>query len=130
VSSQMERETYNLPDFFKMIGISRPVGYELAKRGALPVPVIHLGNRMVVSKRAVEDVLNAKCVPTRPAPSDEDNAVWDMVLKLAAINTYLVDRVTSLEHYLGHDDDKAEDMLDVLEELRAEIRALQIGRKS
>lgn len=54
-----ERETVNMPTVFRALGISRPVGYELAKRDALPVPVIRLGNRMVVSKRALEAVLNA-----------------------------------------------------------------------
>jgi predicted DNA-binding transcriptional regulator AlpA len=55
----VERQTVNLPDAFKMLGISRPVGYELARRDELPVPVIRLGNRMVVSKRALEAVLSA-----------------------------------------------------------------------
>lgn len=58
--TSVERQTVNLPDAFKMLGISRPVGYELAKRDALPVPVIRLGNRMVVSKRALEDLLNER----------------------------------------------------------------------
>lgn len=57
--STVERQTVNLPDAFKMLGISRPVGYELARRDELPVPVIRLGNRMVVSKRALEAVLSA-----------------------------------------------------------------------
>jgi predicted DNA-binding transcriptional regulator AlpA len=57
--SAVERQTVNLPDAFKMLGISRPVGYELARRDDLPVPVIRLGNRMVVSKRALEAVLSA-----------------------------------------------------------------------
>lgn len=55
----VERQTVNMPDAFRMLGISRPVGYELARRDELPVPVIRLGNRMVVSKRALEAVLNA-----------------------------------------------------------------------
>ena len=58
-SSKVERQTVNLPVAFKMLGISRPVGYALAKRDALPVPVIRLGNRMVVSKHALEAVLSA-----------------------------------------------------------------------
>jgi predicted DNA-binding transcriptional regulator AlpA len=43
-----------------MLGISRPVAYELARRDELPVPVIRLGRRMVVSKRALEAVLDAR----------------------------------------------------------------------
>ncbi len=61
-----ERQTVNMPTAFKMLGISRPVGYELARRNALPVPVIRMGNRMVVSKRALEAVLNA----TKPNEDD------------------------------------------------------------
>ncbi len=55
---RVERQTVNLPDAFKMLGISRPVGYELARRDALPV--IRLGHRMVVSKRALEDLLSER----------------------------------------------------------------------
>ena len=59
-ATDTERQTVNMPTAFKMLGISRPVGYELAKRDALPVPVIRLGHRMVVSKRALDAVLNAQ----------------------------------------------------------------------
>lgn len=55
----IERETLNIETAGKMLGISRPVAYELARRDQLPVPVIRLGRRMVVSKRALEDVLGA-----------------------------------------------------------------------
>ncbi len=64
-----ERQTVNMPTAFKMLGISRPVGYELARRNALPVPVIRMGNRMVVSKRALDAVLNAT------KPNDGNDAV-------------------------------------------------------
>ncbi len=63
-----ERQTVNMPTAFKMLGISRPVGYELARRNALPVPVIRMGNRMVVSKRALDAVLNAM------KPNEDDAA--------------------------------------------------------
>jgi predicted DNA-binding transcriptional regulator AlpA len=56
----VERETLNLPSAFKVLGISRPVGYELARRDKLPVPVIRLGHRMVVSKRALNALLDAQ----------------------------------------------------------------------
>ncbi len=64
-----KRQTVNMPTAFKMLGISRPVGYDLARRNALPVPVIRMGNRMVVSKRALEAVLNAT------KPNDGNDAV-------------------------------------------------------
>ncbi len=68
---QAERQTVNLPDAFKMLGISRPVGYELARRDALPVPVIRFGHRMVISKRAIEDLLNARKTNGDTAPHSE-----------------------------------------------------------
>lgn len=58
--SEVSRETLNIEAVGKMLGISRPVAYELARRDQLPVPVIRLGRRMVVSKRALEEVLSAR----------------------------------------------------------------------
>ncbi len=55
----ISRETLNIETAGKMLGISRAVAYELARRDQLPVPVIRLGRRMVVSKRALEEVLSA-----------------------------------------------------------------------
>lgn len=54
------RETLNVETVGKMLGVSRPVAYELARRNQLPVPVIRLGRRMVVSRRAIEEVLDAR----------------------------------------------------------------------
>lgn len=58
--SEVSRETLNIEAVGKILGISRPVAYELARRNQLPVPVIRLGQRMVVSKRALEKVLSAR----------------------------------------------------------------------
>lgn len=55
----VSRETLNIEDVGKMLGISRAVAYDLARRNKLPVPVIRIGRRMVVSRRALEDLLNA-----------------------------------------------------------------------
>lgn len=54
------RETLNIETAGKMLGISRAVAYDLARRDKLPVPVIRLGRRMVVSKRALEELLSAR----------------------------------------------------------------------
>jgi predicted DNA-binding transcriptional regulator AlpA len=59
-TADVDRQTVNMETVFKTLGISRPVGYELARRDALPVPVIKLGRRMVVSKRALEALLDAQ----------------------------------------------------------------------
>lgn len=57
---EVSRQTLNIEAAGKMLGISRAVAYELARRDQLPVPVIRLGHRMVVSRRALEEVLNAR----------------------------------------------------------------------
>jgi predicted DNA-binding transcriptional regulator AlpA len=59
-AQKVSRETLNIETAGKMLGISRPVAYDLALRDRLPVPVIRLGRRMVVSKRALEEVLSAR----------------------------------------------------------------------
>ncbi|MGI8484661.1 MAG: hypothetical protein ACR2OU_10410 [Thermomicrobiales bacterium] len=63
-----DRETINIGPFAKLIGVSRPVAYQLAREDRLQVPVIRIGNRLVVSKRAVEDLLN------RTRQKDDDRA--------------------------------------------------------
>ncbi|MFC1933649.1 helix-turn-helix domain-containing protein [Chloroflexota bacterium] len=49
----------SIPEFARVLGISRGLAYDLARRDALPVPVIKLGRRMVMSRRAVEGLLEA-----------------------------------------------------------------------
>ena len=54
-----EKMTYSIPETAKILGISRNLGYELARRGELP-GVIHLGEkRMVVSKSAIQKLMKA-----------------------------------------------------------------------
>ena len=48
-----------IPDFARACSISRGLAYDLARRNALPVQVIRLGRRMVLSRRAVEALLEA-----------------------------------------------------------------------
>jgi predicted DNA-binding transcriptional regulator AlpA len=53
-----ERLTLSIPEVAKALGISRGLAYDLARRDALPVPVIKLGEkRMVVSRKAVLTLL-------------------------------------------------------------------------
>jgi len=49
--------TLGIPSVARALGISRGLCYQLARRGELPIPVIHLGKRMVVSRQAVERLL-------------------------------------------------------------------------
>ncbi len=53
-----DRQTVNLSDVAKVLGISRPVAYALAQRGEFPLPIIRLGRRVVVSKRALNALLD------------------------------------------------------------------------
>jgi excisionase family DNA binding protein len=50
--------TMTIPEVARVLGISRGLAYELARRGKLPVRVIRLGEkRMVVSRRSIELLL-------------------------------------------------------------------------
>jgi excisionase family DNA binding protein len=53
-----ERLTMTLPEFAKATGCSRGLIYDLARRDKLPVPVIRLGRRMVLSRKAVLALLS------------------------------------------------------------------------
>jgi len=53
--------TLTVPELAKVLGISRGLAYELAKRDELPVKVLRLGEkRMVVSRRALDDLLSGE----------------------------------------------------------------------
>jgi hypothetical protein len=54
------RATATIPEFALRYGIARSTAYELAKRDQLPVPVIRLGRRMVVSRALMERVLSGE----------------------------------------------------------------------
>ena len=47
-----------IPEFARACSISRGLAYDLARRDKLPVPVIKLGKRMVLSRKAVEALLS------------------------------------------------------------------------
>jgi predicted DNA-binding transcriptional regulator AlpA len=63
----IDRETLSIPAVAAKLGIGRGLAYELAAEDRLPVPVIRIGRRLVVSRRALEDVLNK----TKPDDSDD-----------------------------------------------------------
>lgn len=50
--------TMTIPEVARALGISRGLAYDLARRDALPIPVIRLGRRMVLSRKAVEALLS------------------------------------------------------------------------
>ncbi len=56
--STPQRQTMNLDALAKVLGISRARAYQLAKSDQLPVPIIKIGHRTVVSVRAVDALLD------------------------------------------------------------------------
>ena len=54
---QTERLTITVGEFAKIAGISRHLAYELARQDRLPVPVIRLGRRMLLSRSKVGAIL-------------------------------------------------------------------------
>lgn len=57
------RLTMTIPEFATATGISKNLAYALAREDRLPVPVIKLGKRMVLSRRAVEKLLEGDGKP-------------------------------------------------------------------
>ena len=58
-----ERLTMTIPEFAEATGISKNLAYDLARREKLPVPVIKLGKRMVLSRKAVLALLEGDGKP-------------------------------------------------------------------
>ncbi len=75
-SSQLtlERETVDIPTVAKILGIHRSTCYELAARNELPVRVIQLGRRLVVSRRALDRVLAGEPPVNPRARGNSDDA--------------------------------------------------------
>jgi excisionase family DNA binding protein len=57
-----DRGTLTVEETAARLGISRTLAYELARTGRLPVPVLRLGRRVMVSRTALERVLAAERV--------------------------------------------------------------------
>ncbi len=55
----MERATLTIEQVATRLGIGRNLCYELARQDKLPVTVIRLGKRLVVSKAALDRVLDS-----------------------------------------------------------------------
>lgn len=53
MADKTERLTTTIPEFAKLAGISKNQAYFLASSNSLGVPIIRLGRRMVLPKRAV-----------------------------------------------------------------------------
>lgn len=53
-----ERLTMTIKEFSVAAGISRNLAFSLAKRGRLGVKIIHLGKRLLLSRKEVMTLLN------------------------------------------------------------------------
>ena len=63
-------DTITLEELGRRLGIGRSLVYDLARRDALPVPVIRLGRRLVVSRMAVDRLLEARLRPLEYSSAD------------------------------------------------------------
>ena len=57
-NSVTDRQTLTLEELAILLGIGRSTAYQLAAEDQLPVPVIRVGRRVVVPRRAVEALLS------------------------------------------------------------------------
>lgn len=54
------RMTMGVEEFAQVVGISKNSAYAAAKDDRLPVPVIRIGRRMLISRAAVQELLAAR----------------------------------------------------------------------
>jgi len=55
--SNEESLVYSVPEAGRLLSLSRVTAYEMVKQGV--IPVLRFGKRMVVPKKAIEDMLNS-----------------------------------------------------------------------
>ena len=60
-----EKRVYSITEFAKLAGLGRSLAYLLAKENRLPVPVIRLGHRYVIPKRAADALLDGQAQAER-----------------------------------------------------------------
>lgn len=63
--STVERETLGIEELARRLGINRSTAYQLARRNQLPVPVIRVGRRMVVSRHLLDQLLDGHHTPSQ-----------------------------------------------------------------
>lgn len=57
-SAPADRETVDIREVAQRLGIHRTTAYELARIDRLPVRTIRIGRRLVVSRRALDQLLD------------------------------------------------------------------------
>jgi excisionase family DNA binding protein len=79
-TAQSERRTLTIPEVAAALGLARSTAYELAATDRLPVPVIRLGRKLVVSRALVERVLagdDVRSPMTSLTRSSPGGRTWD-----------------------------------------------------
>jgi len=68
------RETHTVREACARLGVGKTLGYELARAGTFPVPVIKVGRRLLVSRTAVDRLLASagKEEPTAVGPTSRE----------------------------------------------------------
>ncbi len=61
MSKTVMKLTMTVPQAAKRLGIGRNAAYQAVRRGE--IPAIRIGNRLLVPKRAFDDLLSGKAVP-------------------------------------------------------------------
>lgn len=57
MAATRKRETITIEEAAERLGISRTLAYRLAQHDELPVPVLRLGRRLLVSAAAIDRLL-------------------------------------------------------------------------
>jgi hypothetical protein len=58
VSTPVERQTFDFPDFCKTVGIGQTTGRKLIRQGRLPI--IRIAARVVIARNVVEAILRGE----------------------------------------------------------------------
>lgn len=72
IAVPIERQTLNIEDAARRLGINRSTAYELVRRGEFPVPIIRLGRRIVVSRHALDALLGVQHAASAGQAQAED----------------------------------------------------------
>lgn len=71
MTAPVERQTYDFPDFCKLVGIGQTTGRKLIRQGRLPI--IRIGARIVIARHIVDAILRGD-VDLSDAPTDDNRA--------------------------------------------------------
>jgi hypothetical protein len=58
----MKQHSLTIPQFCQLAGVNRNSGYQAAKRNELPVHTIKVGKRILIPRKAVEEIFGTEAV--------------------------------------------------------------------